>query len=802
MGVVIGPWVRELRQALRVLRRRPGFTAVAVLTLALGIGANTAVFSVFHSVVLRPLPYPEPDRLVAVDETFEGVAGYADGTPVWASYRSFVTWREETRALEGIAATRSGRSTLELDQDPQLVTSARVTANYFSLLGVQPIMGRSFSAEETLGVAAPVVILSEGLWRQAFAADPDIIGRPLQVDGESKTIVGVMPDGRRDTFTGARQLWIPLYLDAGRWLNSDARFLRLIGRLADGRTAQDATRELVDIQARLAVEFPDTHASKGAVVRDLHGVLVRNVDGRLRLLLAAVGLVLLIATINVGGLMVGRFLERSDEWRIRMALGAGGARLLGTSLIESLTLASLGGLVGIVVAHVGVVVLTRLEGGALPSGASVSIDGSVLAYAGAVSLAAGLLFAAGPAWTYSRGRAPGLHRVRAGSGRAREGLVVTECALAVVVLVALGLALRSYGTLLAEDPGFDPAGMVTFRTPLPEARYSTPEEERAFHVAIRSALMQTPGVEAVGAMDALPLERGAIWPAFVDGHPIPPPGQEPQVHHRFATPGVFSSLGVELISGRDFTDAEFTQGADVIIVDQQFAQQFWPGEDPLGRQVRHFRDGPWLRVIGLVGSTAQGGLESGFLPTTYWPRTESEMHVVVRSRLPLDQLMPALRAAVAAVDPGVAVDGVRSGSMVVAGDVADRRFDWVLLLAFATAGLTLAAIGTYGSLSALVLRRRREFGVRRALGQSGRSVIGGVLRRTLLLASIGLAVGFTVSLALTSVMDRFVYAIPATDPVTYAAVAALSLSAGLIAGLVPALRAAATSPMEAIRGDG
>ena len=799
---MIGTVAREFRQALRVLRRRPGFAAVAVLTLALGIGANTAVFSVFHSVVLRPLPYPDPDGLVALDETFEGVAGYADGTPVWSSYRSFLTWRDESRSFEGIAATRSGRSTLEFGSEPRMVTSARVTANYFSILGVEPVMGRSFTEKETVGAAAPVVILSEGLWRQGFAADPDIIGRSLHVDGASKLVVGVMPNGQRDVYTGARQLWTPLYLDEGRWLNSDARFLRLIGRLSPGRTPRDATRELVDLQARLAADYPDTHASKGAVVRPLHGVLVRNVDGRLRLLLGAVGLVLVIATINVGGLMVARFLERSDEWRVRMALGAGGRRLLGTSVVESLTLACLGGLAGIGIAQLGVGVLTRIEGGTLPAGSSVSIDGVVLAYAAAISLAAGLVFAVAPVWTHSRRPTKGFHRAGPSFGRAREALVVTEGALAVVVLVALGLALRSYSTLLDEDPGFDPDRMVTFRTPLPEARYPSAEEERAFHSALRSALLATPGVEAVGAMDALPLERGAIWPAFIDGQPIPPPGQEPQVHHRFVTPGAFSSLDVDVISGRDFTEAEFAEAADVIVVDEQFAHRFWPGEDPIGRQVRHFRDGPWLRVVGLVGSTAQGGLESGFLPTTYAPRTEDEMHVVVRSRLALDELLPALRRGAATVDPGVPVDEVRPGSMVVAGDVADRRFDWLLLLAFATVGLTLAAIGTYGSLSALVLQRRREIGVRRALGESAHGVVGGVLRRTLRLALLGVVVGGGLSLALSSVMDRFVYAVPATDPVTYGAVAVLMLAAGLAAGLVPALRAAAISPMDAIRGDG
>ncbi len=792
--------LRELRYAFRTLARRPGFTTVAVLTLALGVGANTAVFSVFRSVVLRPLPYPEPDRLVTLDETFEGAAGFADGTPIWASWRSYLAWRDGSSAFTGIAAMASGRSTLELGDAARQVSSARVTASYFSVLGVEPILGRVFTEEETRTAAASVVILSEGLWRQAFAMDPDVLGRSVEVHGEARTVVGVLPDGYRSSYTGARQLWTPLYIDEARWLDSDARWLRVVGRLAEGRTTTEATRELVDIQSRLAADFPDTHGSKGAVVRGLHDVLVRNVDARLRLLLAAVGLVLVIAAINVAGLLLARALERSDEWRLRMALGAGRARLLRTNLVESLTLAAIGGLVGVGLARVGVVLLTRIEGGTLPPGASVSLDGPALAYAALVTVGAGLLFSAAPAWGLAR-RPPS--SVRGGqtstAGVAREVLVVAESALAVVVLVALGLALRSYGVLIQQDPGFEPDGMVTFRAPLPAGRYPTPESERTFHAALRSALLEVPGVEAAGAIEALPLERGAIWPVFIDGLPLPPPGQEPQVSHRFVTPGTFASLGVALLSGRDFTEMEFADRADVLIVDRLFAERFWPGQDPIGRQLRHTRDGPWLRVIGVVGATAQRGLEAGLLPVTYAPRTEDEMHVVVRSAQRPAELIPALRAAVEAVDPGVPMDEVRSGAMVVAGDTAGRRFDWMLLLAFAGVGLTLSAIGTYGSLSALVLRRRSEIGIRRALGASGRSVVLRVLGRTLALASLGLGLGFGMSIALVRVMEGLVYAIPATDPLTYLGVAALTLAAATLAGVAPARRAAAVSPIEAIR---
>lgn len=793
---------RELRQAFRRLSRRPGFAVVSICTLALGIGASTAVFSVFQSVVLRPLPYPQPDRLVTLDETFEGVPGVADGTRIWASYRSYVTWERQARSFVGIAGMQGGRAIIEADDAARSVSSARVSPNYFSVLGLEPLLGRAFREEEIVGRAAPVVILSEGMWRQSFASDPDVIGSRIFMDGESKEVIGVMPDGYRNTYTGGAQVWVPLYVDEARWLGSDARWLRLVGRLHEGRSLDDATRELVGLQAGLEAEFPDTHANKGAIVRDLHSVLVRNVDTRLKLLLAAVGFVLLIATINVGSLLFARSLERAQEWQLRAALGANRVRNLWTNLSESAILAAAGAVLGLGLAQIGVSLLTRVEGGTLPSGSTVAVDAVALGFAGLVTVGSALLFTAIPAWFVARRRTSTLRsREGAGLARIREALVVTESALAAVVLVALVLALRSYHLVTQQDPGFEPSGLVTFQAMLPSARYSTDETERSFYGALRASLAEQPGVDAVGVMDALPLERGSIWPAFIDGVPFPPPGQEPQVHHRFASPGALEGLGVEVLAGRDFTAAEFRDGADVMIVDRLFAEQFWPGQDPIGRQARHFRDGPWLRVIGVVGSTAQRGLEDGLLPTTYAPRTDDGMHVIVRSSLPITELVPRIRSSVAAIDPGVPVETLRTGAMVLASDTADRRFEWMLLLAFGSVGLLLAAIGTYGSLSALVVQRQREIGVRRALGETGQSVVRRMLTRTVVLASLGLVFGFSASLALAEVLQSLVFAIPATDPLTYLTVALLMVGSALVAGLMPAARAASVSPVEAIRGE-
>ncbi|MEM7417502.1 MAG: ABC transporter permease [Gemmatimonadota bacterium] len=791
----------EVRQALRVLVRRPGFTFVAVLTLALGIGANTAVFSVFHSVLLRPLPYPEPDRLVAVDETWVGVPGYADGTRVWASYRSYATWRDRARSLDGLAATQSGRSIVELGDAARSVGSARVSANYFDVVGAQPVLGRGFSVDE-MDADAPVVVLSEGLWEQAFAADPGVLGRSVVINGASRSVVGVMPDGYRNMYTGGAQLWTPLHIDEARWLNSDARWLRLIGRLPDGGTLEASSAELTDMQLALGAEFPETHGTHGAVVRDLHSVLVRSVDERLRLLLAAVGLVLLIATINVGALLFARTLERSHEWQLRVALGAGRLRLLRTHLTEATLLALAGGTLGVFLAQIGVRALSQIEGGALPAGASVSVDGVALGYAALVTVGSALLFAVVPAWRMVRQPPTGLRVRSATTSRGRETLVVVESALAVVVLVALGLALRSYDLVLQQDPGFEPDGLVTFRVPLPEARYPSAESERAFYEELRLSLTEVRGVSASGAIDALPLEPGSVWPVFLEDRPDPPAGQEPQVYHRFATAGVFDGLGVEVLAGRDFSGDEYVSGAPVAVVDSLFAERFWPGEDPLGRRVRHFRDGPWLTVIGVVGSTAQRGLEEGLLPTTYAPGTEHEMSVVVRSDLSAAELLPGLRQAVSSVDAGVPVEDVRTGAMVVADDTASRRFDGMLLLAFGIVGLTLVAIGTYGTLSALVVQRRMEIGVRRALGATGGSVVRRVLSRTLFLASTGLAVGLFGSVLMSRMLEQLVFSIPATDLVTYAGVVLVMLGAATLAGLAPAVRAAAISPLDAIRGDG
>jgi putative ABC transport system permease protein len=557
------------------------------------------------------------------------------------------------------------------------------------------------------------------------------------------------------------------------------------------------------IQRRLGEQYPDTHRSRGGVVRSLHTVVVRDAGPRLRVLLIAVTLILLMACINVAALMVARNLERSSEQAMRVALGATRRRLIQSHLLEGMVLAALGGLLGLAVAYAGIRILAGMESNDF-AGVTLSLDRTVLIYALGISFLCGLVFAIAPVLRQTR-----TLDVRSSSGRItttrqraalRQTLVITEIAMAALVLFCLGLALRSYTLLMKQDAGFEPAGVMTFRAALPQARYGKPADIRTFHVALRRNLLEQDGVQAASFVDALPLEPGSVWPVFIDGQPFPPPGEEFQVYMKSAGPGLFETLGIPIIAGRDFRPEEFEEPRSVIIVDRLFAERVWPGQDPLGRQMRHWRDGEWRRVIGVVGPVAHRGMEDGFMPSTYVPEVDDEMSVVIRLDQPMTAVVPRVMATLAALDPGIPLARLRTGAMLIEDDTAGRRFDSVLLAFLAAVALALAAVGTYGVLSALVLQKRVEIGVRMALGESTPSILLRVLRQAVVLAGTGLLVGFLVTLAAARPLSALVFGITPTDPATYVIVAIVITLSALAAALLPAVRAASVGALEAIRG--
>jgi len=806
---------RDTGYALRTLRRTPGFTALAILILALGIGANTAIFSVVSAVVLRPLPFVEPDRLFVLWESFAANGGPQRVEPAPAN---FGDWKARSRSFEGLAGFVNLTYNLTGEGEPERLDAARTTPNLFSVVGLQPLVGRTFGDDE-IAETTPVAVIGESLWIRRFGADPDVVGREITLDGASYTVIGVVPPDFKTPstlFAGEIDVWVPTAFTA-ELARRDAYYMYVVGRLAPRVTRQQAQAEMTTIAAALAEEYP---SNRGATVRvePLHEHLARESRPTLLMLLGAVGILLLIACANVANLLLARSAGRAKEIALRRALGAGHGRVVRQLVTESAVLAGAGLALGTVLAAIALRYLARLVPDTFPGGTSPSLDWRVLAFGAAIALCTVPLFGVVPALATARvGLAGALKKVGGrglrASGRFGPALVVAEITLTVVLLAAAGLLLRSYAQVLTTDPGFRAQSLLIAETALPASKYAELPARTAFYERVLERVRALPGVMDAGYANYAPLTfKGGRVAVAIEGGPAIAPENitEHIVSDRVATPGYLETLGLPLVGGRYFDSRDTIDSPLAAVINESMARRHWPEGDPVGKRFRIGQGGDtWLTVIGVVGDMRQMGLDVAPEPELYlaanqnvidapffWPK-----HLLIRTRVDPLTLASAVRAAVWAVDAEQPVSSVRAMSDVIDTELANRNTQLTLVGAFAVLALVLAAAGLYGVLSYSVAQRTPEIGVRMALGAQQstvlRSVVGGAMR----LAVLGLVLGVVGALAVTRTLASFLFGVTPADPLTFAGTAALLLLVAAGAAYLPARRAARVDPMAALRDE-
>ncbi|HEX9943253.1 MAG TPA: ABC transporter permease [Thermoanaerobaculia bacterium] len=811
--------LQDLRYACRLLLRSPGFTLLAALTLALGIGANAAIFSVADSVLLKPLPYKDSGRLAIVYSQFPAM-GF---DRFWVDPMEFTEYSKWNRSFASLGAYVTGQVNVGGQSEPVRADAAFATAGLFKALGVDAQLGRYYSPAEDLPNTEKVVVLSDSLWRRAFGADRTVLGRRVKVDGADRTVIGVMPPG----FTVGDdriEAWIPLALDPAKPGFRGNHYLFLVGRLKGGVSVAQARSEMAGLLARWKRELPDDHTPDPErhrlIVQPLLEDLVGGIRPKIRLLMGAVGLVLLIACVNVANLLLARAEARQKEIAIRTALGAARARLLRQFLTESVVLALLGGVLGLLFAFWGVkgIVAANLE--SLPRVDEIGLDSRSLLFTLGVSILTGVLFGLAPALharagTFFASLKEGGQRTTAGSGRQwlRRVLVVLEVAFAATLVIGGGLLIRSFWLLQKVDPGFDPDGVLSAQVSLPDATYAKPEQVTGFYQRLLDRLSRLPGAEAAAAMSGLPPNRpvNANDMEF-EGIPRTPEGPIQNADYwQFVTRDYFKAMDIPLIEGRLFEPRDAKGSTPVAIVNQALAKLFYPGQSPIGRRIRPPGDDPlppWLTIIGVVKDVKQGGLDQKTGTEVYFLHDQSQeavgfvpgtMYLVLRAKKDPLSLAQAVRGEVRRLDPNLPVADVRTMNQVVYQSVAQPRFVAFLVLIFSLVALALAAIGTYGVLAYMVEMRTQEIGVRMALGAQAREVLRMVLAQGAWLVGIGLALGVAGAIALRKVLAAVLFGVAPTDPVIFGVVFLVLSLVGLAACYLPARRATRVDPLVALR---
>ncbi len=796
----------ELRHAFRSLVRQPTFTTVAVLTLVLGIGTNTAIFSVIKAVLLNQRPYEDASRLVVLSEQ------NPDGNRDLVAPLTYGDWKAQTRSIESLAAFRQLRYAFSGTGEPLDAPSVRATPNLFSTLRASARLGRTFLDEEGQPGADRVAVLSETFWQRHFGGSPAVIGRVIQLDAQPYTIVGIMPAAFDFPPGGSIDVWTPLAFDPndahGR--SRKARSLSVIGRLADGIGLAQAQREMTLIASRLASTFPDSNAGWGARVVPAHEQLVTTVRPALLMISAAVGFLLLIVCANVANLVLARLSSRRAEIAIRAALGAGRIRLARQILAESVLLAAAGCLFGLVVAWAGVRFVHTLPAGSLPRMDDVRLDGGVLLFAVGISAFTALAF----------GLVPGIQAARSGlrdtvnafsgstarSGtRLLSGLVVVEVALALTLLVAAGLMMRSFAQLMRVSPGFEPRNLLAVQVYLPQAKYKTGLDRSRFYMESLRRISGLPGVQSAAAVSALPMYPVGIdfaLPFTIEGKPAAANGEEPRADIRIATPNYFETMKMTLVKGRTIDERDRQGAPGAMVINETMARRYFDGQDPIGRVVKnpHGR----AEVVGIVGDVKHYGLDSEpraelFMPA--WQNPLNGMAMVVRTASDPQPFVESIRREVLAIDAEQPIFDASTMVDVVTRSVFLPRVSMVLLAVFAASALLLAVVGIYGVVSYTVTERTRELGVRMALGADAAATLQLVMRRSMLLVGCGTACGLVVSFALTRALSRLLYGVSPLDPVVFVAVSVLLALAGFVASLIPAHRATMVDPIVALRVD-
>jgi len=809
---------QDMRYGARMLLKSPGFTVVAVLTLALGIGANTAIFSVVNFVLLRPLEYANPDQLVMVWER-NTKKGWNESP---TSFADFVDFRDNAKSVELVAFTDTNFNLTGGDQ-PERVAGLRVSANLFSLLGVNPARGRWFAPGEDKPGAGHVLILSYGLWQRSFGGNSNLVNRTVQLNGQSYTVVGVMPPTFKfppafsatttsEELISNADLWVPLTTDDVPLIRN-IRNLKMIGRLKAGVAPQQAQAEINSIASRLAREYPDVNAGLESVVIPLHEQIVGDVREALLILLGAVVLVLLIACANIANLLLSKATARHKEIAIRTALGANRGRLLRQLLTESTLLGLLGGVFGFLVAYAGSKTLVSFGSLSIPQLTDFSFDMKVPLFALVVSLLTSLIFGLAPAIDASN---PNLNEAlkeggRSSSGgatraRLRNALVITEVALAVVLVTASGLMLRSFVRLQGTSSGLNPHNLITLELELPDVRYHAAQQQTLFQQQLLQRVGSLPGVQNAATVDNLPFSGNAFNTSFtIEGRPTGPTTETPRAYYRVISPDYFPAIGIELHKGNQFTDRDTAEQPGVAIVNETAAQRYWPGVDPLGKRIKRGRPeskNPWLTVIGIVSGSRQLSLKEGSQPEIYVPYLQNPgltFTLVARTASDPRSLTGALRKEVLSADREIPAVNLKLMEELISNSVAKERFYVLLLGVFAALALILAAVGVYGVMSYSVTLRTRDIGIRMALGARPVDIFKHIVGQALLLGLIGLGVGIVLAIASTRVMSSLLYGINATDPLTLAITSLVLLAVALLASYLPARRATRVDPLVTLR---
>jgi putative ABC transport system permease protein len=802
--------LQDIRYALRALLRQPGFTAAVALTLALGIGANTAIFSVVHGVLLRRLPYPNDDRLMTVWTRL------SSGEHETASMPDYVDWKSQNSTFASMSGYANSNDNLAAPgADPERVPSARVIADYFTTLGVTPQAGRWFVPDEFVFGSHRVVVLSYGLWQRRFGGDPGVVGQTITLNARPYTVVGVAPASMR--LPARAQLWSPFAVDpSSPPLSRRGDFLSVVARLERGVSPARAQSDLDAIARRLAQAYPATNARIGVQIVSLHDQLVGQIRPALLVFSGAVALVLLIACANVANLLLARATAREREMAVRAALGAGRERLVRQVLTESLVLSFVGGVLGLVLAWWGVQGLKAAAPPTLPRLDEVGLDPVALAFTAIAVVVTGFLFGIAPAL---RGSAFTLHSTLSTGGRAgigggrgerlRRALVVAQVALALVLLIGSGLLVRTFARLQQVDLGFDPTQTVTAQVVLPGVKYAGPERQLAFFNTLRDRLAATPGVRTVGFTSDVPLAGGYSYLSFsVVGQPAPRPGENlPDAVPTVATSEYFAAMAIPLVAGRLFTTADAPNAPRVVVVNRDLVQKAFGGRNPIGERISFDNVADtttWLTIVGVVGSTRLEGVGLETYAQAFTPLSQRPvpyMYVVARTTGDPLALSGTLRREVATIDPTLPVANVMSMDQRAASSVAQYKLNSVIVTLFAVVALVLASIGIYAVISYAVAQRTREIGIRMALGAAQRHVLRLVVRDGMAPALVGVAVGALGALAVTRLMRSLLYGVSTTDPIVFALVATMLVVVALVACLVPAMRAARVDPNVALRNE-
>jgi putative ABC transport system permease protein len=795
--------IKDVRYGVRMLAQRPGFTAVAVLTLAIGIGANTAIFSVVNALLIRPLPFHQSEQLVIA------FAKTSQDARDWIAYPDLQDFRSQNNLFTEMSAIVPQSINLTAVDEPTRVRGGFVSASFFKVLGVEPKLGRGFLPGEDEPGAERVVVVNYGLWQTRYGGDTTLIGKTMTLNGEVFTIVGIMPEGFRFPLD-EMEVWIPFQHYPNYSLERKTPSAAVVARVKSGVSIEQARAEIDAIAGALARQYPDTNADRGVTITRFQEFLVEAIRPSLMILLSAVGLVLLIACANVANLLLARAIARQKEIALRAALGASRLRIVRQLLTETVMLSTAGGALGLLLGVLGVKLLVSISPGGLPMGATAGLDTKVLAFTLGLSMLTGLVFGLAPALKFSSpdliealkegGRSSGEVTGRA---RLRSILVVSQIAIALVLLIGSGLMIKSIIKLVDVDPGFRPERLLTLEYRLPRNKYPKPAGQTEFHRRVVEQIRALAGVESAGAVRGLPLSGNGGSTSFVlPDRAEPPAGSEYRAQFNTSDIYYFETLGVPLLKGRAFTEQDTAESTPVVLINKTMAERYWPNDDPIGKQVSFLEPKKTATIIGVIGDVKQFGLDDETASQIYAPFAQAPFifaTLAIRTQTDPMSMAGAVRSAVWSVDKDQPMWKIRTMESLMENSVGQRRFIMYLLAGFSTLAMLLAAIGIYGVLAYSVTQRRHEIGVRMALGAERRDIFKIVVGQGMILTSIGIAVGLAAAFGVTRFLSSLLFGVDPQDMLTFAALSLLLALVALLACFIPARRATRVDPMVALR---